>query len=300
MAENNTPSQEEINNDVPETVEQISVEAVEFEDEPLPFRHNRPKKVYAGMWGPLEIVAVGIASFLLLAAIALYLGFVIPENRQLENTRARRDSVEKDLSEAKRKFGDISNTETQVTKLIASAEDFESRYLQEESVGKTAIYQRLNGLMSAFGLVNSSGPDYTPIEISEDERRQGPNERTERGRSKFQSLFPGIYVTMTVEGSYVNLRRFLSEIENSNEFIVISTIELEPSEGENSGAAPNPPTVDSATVQPIKKSETGRTRGTVVSLRLELAAYFQRSNEQRLLTASHSEMDDSQGPESSQ
>ncbi len=282
MIEENVPLKEEaVSNDSIETSM-----AADHDDGPVPVRHRRAKKVYAGMWGPLEITAVGLALFLLLAAIGLYLGFVLPENRRLEDTRARRDSVEKDLNEAKRKFGDISNTETQVNKLIASAEDFETRFLQEQSIGKTAIYQRLNGLISAFGLINSTGPDYTPIEVSEDDRRQGSNERTERGRSKFQSLYPGIYVTMTVEGPYVNLRRFLSDIENSNEFVVISTIELEPSESKDSGVSPNPPTETGVVAQTVKKTDGGRTRGTIVSLRLELAAYFQRPNEQRILTAS--------------
>ena len=37
---------------------------------------------------------------------------------------------------------------------------------------------------------------------------------------------------MTVEGSYQNLRRFIREIETSKQFIVISAVELEPTENE--------------------------------------------------------------------
>lgn len=261
-----------------------SVDGFFVEEQDPVIRHNRPRKVYAGMWGPVEIAAVSLSAFVLLSVIAAYLFFVLPANRDLEYSRLRRDELEKELTEANRKFGDITNTETQVARLVASAEDFESRFLLEETVGKTAIYQRLNGLIDAFGLVNSTGPDYAPIELSEDERRQGSDERTQRGRSKFQSLFPGVYVTMTVEGSYVNLRRFLNEIENSNEFIVISTVELEPAEGEESTTTGQTGPVTAAA--PAKQAETtGRTRGTVVSLRLELAAYFQRPNEQRLVTS---------------
>jgi len=242
-------------------------------------RERRPRKVYKGMWGPLEMATVGVSLLFFILVAGGYLLVVLPEVRQLESNRARRDDLDRELREARRKFGNISNTETQVSNLIKSAEDFEATFLLEESIGKTAIYQRLNGLIFAFGLTNSTGPDYTPIEITEDERREGADQQAESGRGRFQSIFPGIYVTMTVEGSYVNLRRFLNEVENSNEYIVISTVELEPSETEE-GAAP-PAGAVNAVADP---EPGGRVRGKVVSLRLELAAYFQRANEKKLLT----------------
>lgn len=261
---------------------------VEENIEDLPAR-RRKKTVYKGMWGTLEMAAVGISLLFLLAVIAGYLLFVLPESRELEANRARRDQLDTELAAANKKFGDMTTTEGQVAKLVASAEDFEVRFLQEESIGRTAIYQRLNGLINAFGLVNSTGPDYTPIEMSEGEQRgAGGNERAQSGRAKYQSLFPGIYVTMTVEGSYVNLRRFLSEIENSNEYIVISSIELEPSETEEStttGDAQATTASANPAAQASGSDTLGRTRGKVVSLRLELAAYFQRENEKKVLTA---------------
>lgn len=252
--------------------------------EPSPVTHHiLPKKVYKGMWGTVEIVTVGLSLLLLTVAVGGYLFFTMPATRELQSNRESRDALEKELADANRKFGDISSTESQVAKLVSSAEDFEARYLLEESTGKTAIYQRLNSLIGGFGLVNSTGPDYVPIAVSEEERREGQNERTQAGRSRFQSLFPGVYVTMTVEGSYVNLRRFLNEIENSGEYIVISTIELEPSEaGESAGPAADP----GVTTVSADQGDSGRTRGKVVSLRLELAAYFQRNAGDKLLTAS--------------
>ncbi|HUF03307.1 MAG TPA: GspMb/PilO family protein [Aridibacter sp.] len=260
---------------------------VEETVEELPAR-RRKQTVYKGMWGSLEMAAVGISLLFLLSVIAGYLLFVLPESRELEANRARRDQLVTELAAANRKFGNMTTTEGQVAKLVASAEDFEVRFLQEETIGKTAIYQRLNGLINAFGLVNSTGPDYTQIEISDEERRAGANERAQSGRAKYQSLFPGIYVTMTVEGSYMNLRRFLNEIENSNEYIVISSIELEPSETEESTTTEETQATTASTnsaAQGARDDTRGRTRGKVVSLRLELAAYFQRVNEMKILTA---------------
>ena len=37
------------------------------------------------------------------------------------------------------------------------------------------------------------------------------------GHRQVRSLYPGVYVTMTVEGSYQNLRRFIRDIETGRE-----------------------------------------------------------------------------------
>jgi len=95
-----------------------------------------------------------------------------------------------------------------------------------------------------------------------------------------------MYVTMTVEGSYQNLRRFISDLERSGDFVVISSIELEPSDsdGQQQGSRgpqsaadllpngmANPNLVSN---QP--RGPKGKTHGESISLRVELATYFRR------------------------
>ncbi len=255
---------------------------------------NRPRKVYGGMWGQAELVTVAFAMVALFIVALLYIFMVAPANRELESARAQRERLQFELISAQSKYGDIRDTETQVTKLMTSVEDFESRYLPIASNGKTAFYQRINGLIAAYGLVNTSGPDYSPLETAG--VNKGGQSEEERGRSKYKSLFPGVYVTTTVEGSYQNIRRFIREIETGNDFVVVSAVELEPTEGEQRseqskgqtqpGAVVNPnagfppgfsnPTVGQQTAPPAR--QRGKTHGEVVSLRLEMAAYFRRPN----------------------
>ena len=253
------------------------------------------------MWGPTEIATAGTAFMAVLAVILLYIFLVVPSNRELEKNRAERDRLEQELISAQAKYGDITSTETQVAKLISSVDDFESRYLPAAVTGKTALYQRINGLIAAYGLTNTSGPDYVPLEIADQNKGSQPNE--ERGKTKFRSLFPGVYVTTTVEGSYQNIRRFIREIETGREFVVVSAVELEPSETDQKndpGAAPvqtsvagnsfpseaRPPGLSGANNpnfgQPISQNQQskarGKTHGETVRLRLEMAAYFRRTN----------------------
>ena len=113
---------------------------------------------------------------------------------------------------------------------------------------------------------------------------------------------------MTLEGPYANLRHFIRDIETGRDFIVISSIELEPSDSTsattqdaNAGAESqagqdeefdNPQGIPSARGRvfnptlPAQRQQQaqldsrpkGRTVGAVVSLRLEMAAYYRRPN----------------------
>ena len=260
---------------------------------------NRPRKVYGGMWGKMEVATVALGMLAILATVLLFVLVVLPAKKELEANRARRNELEAALISEKKKYGDFTTTEEQVAKILTSVNDFETRYLRNPLLDKTSLYQRINGLIAAYGLTNTSGPDYAPLEIVEGNRNTQESE-SERGRTKFQSLFPGVYVTTTVEGSYQNLRRFIREIETSQQFVIISAIELEPAENEDEKPDPSKPT--QASIKQIELTQTnpdafppqqnpaivqtvplnqqpkvrGKTRGETVSLRLEMAAYFRR------------------------
>lgn len=202
---------------------------------------DRPRKVYAGMWGQTEIATVGLGMLAILAVIILVVLVVLPAQKELEKNKAERDRLETELASTQKKYGNITTTEARVAELITSVDDFESRFLPVGTIGKSALYQRINGLIHAYGLTNTTGPDYAPLEIAD--TRRGQQTESERGRTKFQSLFPGVYVTMTIEGSYQNLRRFVRELETGNQFVVISAVEFEPAETEDKQDNSQPRTV---------------------------------------------------------
>lgn len=273
---------------------------------------NRARRIYAGMWGNAEIATVGLGMLAVLSVIILFVLVVLPAQKELEKNRAERDRLETELVTVRGKYGSITTTEARVAEIVGSANDFEARFLPIASNGRTGLYQNINGLISAYSLVNTSGPEYSPLEIND--RSRGQQSETEQGRAKYQSIFPGIYVTMTVDGSYQNLRRFLREIETSNQFIVISAVELAPSENEDKGrsdsgaqatvnsvkimpqqqqlpnqpqnyTAPGIPSQPMQMQQPMMPQTTttaakprGVTHGEKVSLHLEMAAYFRRAN----------------------
>jgi ribosomal protein L17 len=248
--------------------------------------HSRPRKVHSGMWGIPEMIVAGFGLLGVLAFVLLLAFLVLPAQTELENNKARRNEIERDLTTARTRYGSITTTKERVGELIRSADDFEARSLRSENDAKVALYQRLNGLMTALRLVNTSGPDYVPLDISGRNGAQTAEDRS--GRSRFVSIFPGTYVTLTVDGTYQNLRRFIREIETGGEFILISAVELEPSENKDNkrnAEQPNPaeapaPVRPGPIGQPESptgaKVDRGKYYGETVTLRMELAAYFRR------------------------
>ena len=255
---------------------------------------DRPRKVYAGMWGPAEIGVAAVGALAVLALIVFYLFVVARSNSEVTAKKDERNAVEKELKAAKDKYGNITSTEAHADKLRTSVNDFQARYLPVAVIGQTALYQRINGAIASNGLINTSGPAYLPLDIVDPNRAETEEES---GRSKFKSLFPGLYISMTVEGSYQNLRRFIREMETTEQFLVVSAVELEPADGEKKdaqtgpyarpdgapGAPGGPGSFPGAPAglggaQPTPAPNKGKTHGENVSLRIEMAAYFRRPN----------------------
>lgn len=266
---------------------------------------RRPRKVAGGMWGPFEIGAVAAGALALTVAIMVYMLLVVPSNRELARNRSEADRLEAEKMSAMTKYGEITSTEEQVAKLLTSVDDFETRFLPPAINGRSTLYQRINSLINAYGLTNTTGPDYQTLEAPDQNKDAESDE--ERGRARYRSLFPGVYVTMTVEGPYQNLRRFIRDIETGNEFVIISTIELEPSDSETDKPNPGAPPATKAGVpvdpnlaafqggpgnpaagqpqgQPTTANPKGKTHGQVVALNLEMAAYFRRANYAPMVT----------------
>jgi len=285
-------------------------ETMVFEKEPAidVVPKNRPRYVYSGMWGRNEIATFTLGIFALLTVVIIYVFLVIPSNREVARQRTELNALDEQLISAKARWGAITNSETEVTNILGSEERFESSYLRPVSLGNIEVPRRLNSLIAAYGLINTSGPDYQPLDAVDALKDNGNAQAVEqeRGRDRLKSLFPGMYVTMTVEGSYQNLRRFIRELESGNDFIVISAVELEPSNNAEDkqtnivqapevtatvsqaginpttyarpGAQPNP----QQNPQPVDNSRSpadkGKMHGGILSLHLEMAAYFRRPN----------------------
>lgn len=260
------------------------------------------RTVKSGMFDTPEYVAVAAASALLLAVILSYFFVLIPAREDVKRRETERVGKEKELQMLQAGSDESTIQQTDASARVASVDRFETNFLSPVIQGNTALYGRLNELIRANGLRNTAGPEYAPLEVLAPGRTV---EQKASGRAALQSLYPGTFVTVTVEGNYANLRRFIADIENSRQFLVINAVEIE-SDGNGGGTAslnnnndenpitrrpeektasnfppgmPNPNALQSNKVQTEiapKPRPAIKTRGGGVSLRLEMAAYFRR------------------------
>jgi Tfp pilus assembly protein PilO len=210
--------------------------------------------------GIAEIAGLAGSAIMLLAVIFVYLYFFSPSQARLSVAKAERARLQEKLRTLEKDIDIQGSAQDNISQISQSIEDFESERLTTRDAGRITLYNTLIQFIRSNSLRNTSGPVYNYLEEKVAGTAQTASARTVS--SRWQSLYPGIGVTVTVEGQYANLRRFVRSIESSNQFIIINSVELERSSDADtpaSGAVPGAP------------------RSTIVSLRLDMAAYYRRN-----------------------
>lgn len=223
------------------------------------FRRSREQR----MLGPAEMIALAGSVLMLLLVVVSYFYFLLPTNSRLAARQSERALLQARLRDSQNAFLQNQGTEATVQKITQSLENFEGNSLANPDRGRMSLYDSLNSLIRNNALRNTSGPTYAPLEPAGSKT----NTSTKTGNTKWQSVYPGMAISLTVEGQYPNLRRFVEELESSKQFVIINSVELERSTETNRSVS-------------AEGTPAGGTNAALVSLRLEMTTYFQRgSNE---------------------
>jgi Tfp pilus assembly protein PilO len=231
------------------------------------------------MLGPLGLPeAIALALSLLLAVGAALSYFLVwqPNVAQLGKLQRDRENARYELRQKQEAGVNNSATQQAVDEIAASVIRFERAYLSRRETGRLALYKLLNQLLRRNNVKNTSGPAYAPLlPLKPEEQNRKQEAAGQKGNDRWQTIYPGLNVNMTVEGKYADLRRFIRELEATGQFIIINTVELEGTrnrnqDAENPNLPPNQP-------PPLADDDEQR-RGERVSLRLDLAVYFQRDD----------------------
>jgi Tfp pilus assembly protein PilO len=217
------------------------------------------------MFGIAEVIALAGSCLVLALVMLSYLYFLVPARSRLASLIADRKQVETNLQTLGGVVKNDKNTKETVDKIAASLNRFETEHLMRADQGRMDLYEELNQLIIKNGLKNTSGPSYTPLDPAGAKSTSGKNVVT-----KWQSFYPGIAVMVTVEGQYQDVRRFIRDVERSKQFVVINEVELQRATQNNA-----PVSVEEGAAAPAPASGSG-TRGSLVSLQLNMATYFQR------------------------
>lgn len=197
------------------------------------------------MLGVPEVAGLSAALLLLAASVVAYFYLLAPAQRNLREAETKKASEQRKLAQADNS-AEGATPQATVPEIVNSIRRFEQVYLPLQTEGRTAVIIELNEAVARNNLRNA-GYDFTTLDAI-GEAGQGAR-RSISANAKLQSAFPGFGITLSVVGTYGNLRRFIRDIEASGQFVVVDSVELEGT----------------------REAEGG---GTLVNLRLGLAAYF--------------------------
>lgn len=242
-------------------------------------RINRTSRSPAlNMIGLPELIGLAGAGLLALLTVFAYFYFYLPASSRLNSTELERQRLQGVRQASGSALQSNMGTQARVNQIKASIEDFEGNWLPSQSSGRMSLYTVLNQLMKSNGLRNTAGPAYAPLApVGTKTQVQASVTAEKQSQAKWQSIYPGIVVSVTVEGSYQNVRHFVHDIEASRQFLIINAVELErvtQNGAAAEGALPVEPPARSA--GPAANKQIAGGRSALVSLRMDIAAYFQR------------------------
>jgi Tfp pilus assembly protein PilO len=223
-----------------------------------------------GALGVPEIVALAVAALFFVGALAAYSLYLVPQRTRLASLGQERERLEKRLRDVNEVATEHQSKDALVSNIVNSLDKFETGTLAERDASSTAIIEELNEKTAHNGLARAQfsfthQAELTGEELEKQQQRLAASGGTAAGTGiaarKRQSVFPGIDISLTVEGAYANIRRFIHDVEASRHFIVIDGVELE--------------SVTDASAQ--RTAESKVERGQLVSLRLDMSAYFRRA-----------------------
>ena len=215
-----------------------------------------------------ETIALASAALLLVAAVSSYFLLLAPARTRLRERQAERQRLQAILNNATEGLKRGESTQTTVDEILGSLESFEAAHLSSRrGEGSTALIAELNRLIRSNNLRITTGVSFTQFDEAGSGAAAGAQRRPQvaAGSARaLQTVFPGVGVNLTVEGAYPNLRRFIRDVEANNQFIVINSVELEG-------------VTDSDASRTAGDGGAGTAGSTLVSLRLDMAAYFRRA-----------------------
>ena len=228
------------------------------------FRDSRRGK----MFGVAEVAALAGSCLILALVLFSYLYFFVPARSRVASLNADKKQLQTNLQTLRGVVSNEQNTTETVRRITTSLDQFEMNFLPRQDQGRLELYDELNQLIIKNGVRNTSGPAYTELEPEGTKTVGGKNMTT-----RWQSFYPGVAVTVTVEGQYENVRRFIRDVERSKQFVVINEVELQRARDTNAPMSAEGEPVATESEQPTPGSGS---RGSLVSLQLSMATYFQR------------------------
>ena len=174
--------------------------------------------------GVPELVGLSGAALLALITIFAYFYFFVPSHSRLNSARLERDLLLGKLQATQKDVQQETGISKAVNDINTSLEDFESKWLAARDTGRMSLYTTLNNLIRSNGLRNTAGPSYTALDPLGTKQQVQPTASAEKqSNAKWQTIYPGIAVTVTVEGPYQKVWHFVRDLETTRQTVILTT-----------------------------------------------------------------------------
>ena len=211
-----------------------------------------------GMFGVPEVIALVAACALLAVAAASYFLLLVPARIRLGGLESERAQLQAQIRTATENRDTRLSAGDRVSQIVSSLEQFETISLAPREASINSLYAELTEKPRRNGLARAQ---FSFIHQDEQAQKSQQQQQAAAGNlagsaRRRQNVFPSTDITLNIEGTYANARRFIRDVERSSRFVVINAVQLE---GINEAGA------DAAA------------RGALVTLRLDMSAYFRRA-----------------------
>jgi hypothetical protein len=236
-----------------------------------------------------------VTAVIFATAMVSYFLVKVPARRfQVRDLVQREEIANTALARQRKKEDQLGVQRENADRILASLHDFESRL--DDSFGKTRIIDEVNRLAKVNRVV-ASDFNYRFAGAAEQtgEQTQPQPQPQPTARPDHQNVYQVLGIDTTVVGEYADLRRFISDLESSHQFVVIKSLAFQgmaertrssgprgaapvqaiPQQGpQQAGPAPQPGAQPGGPARP--QMALAATGANPVSLKIEMETYFQK------------------------
>jgi Tfp pilus assembly protein PilO len=230
--------------------------------------------------GIAEVAGLAASALMVAAVVVAYFSFLVPARIRLERTQNERLQLQERIRAKTEGVKNGTDKESSLREISESLTDFESNSLDMHTQGRLELVTTLNDLFRENNVKNTSGPAFVGLEPLGENGKLAAGSVTRSGNAKWQSFYPGIGVSVTLEGQYPNLRHFIRDIEANKQFLIINSVQLENATGAQASLPPavpaTPGTGPTTGVPPAGAQPSSDSKTSLVSLQLDMVKYFRR------------------------
>lgn len=214
----------------------------------------------------IEIAAVVGLVVLVTSVVIIYFGLILPDQvRRIQlssEVAANRARIEELSAQA----GDPASVTRAYQEVHESLDAFRGQTLQPRTAGRLQIINLVNDLTRQTNVVLTGPIGFdTRNPLADEAAAEEGNKSKRKSRKSKDEIrsYPSMSMTMTISGSYSQIRAFLAKFETGRQFAIIESVSISSGESEDSESPRE------------GRRATARSESGTITLDVSMTAYFQ-------------------------